>query len=333
MRLLRLCLIVIVAVAGALSCREETVTLPTTPGNIVLDGSISGTVVAFGTGAPVGTAALQMGGAAAVTDPAGRFTMTGVPSSGEGVLVATAPGFVMRAKKFALAPARTGAVLDMIADQLPFSLEFYRFFVRNGFEGSTLERTAPWTIDPSFYVRTIVENTTTVVDPAVVAAIEANFRQSVPSLSGGRRQVAAFESGTDPRPETPGWVNVLFSFDLQGALGRATVGGNQGTMWIRYGVASNAQTNSNNCLTPEVFVADHEITHTMGYWHTFNIFADTFSGPGCPGAPRPSYTEFHAGVMYSRPFGNQDPDLDPFELVNFTAPAPRRVVDCHGFRR
>jgi hypothetical protein len=332
-RRLRLLGVSLLAGVAAWACNNQTILLPT-PSNLPRDGSLSGTVTTLGTGAPVPGAALVMGGAAAIADTNGRFTLTGIPSTGLGGLTATAPGFLLRSQMFALATARTDVAFDMIADAAPFSLQFYRFFVRDGFEGSTLQRTNPWTVDPSFHVVTIVEGTSLVVDPAIVEALEANFRRSVPELSGGRRQVAAFETGTVPRASEDGWVNLIFSLDLQGALGRATVGGDRGTMWLRHAPASNAQTNTNNCLAPEVFVADHEITHIMGFWHTPDLLADTFSGAGCPGAPRPAITALHAGVMYSRPRGNRDPDLDPSEIVHSTAPIGRApVVECRTFGR
>jgi hypothetical protein len=83
-----------------------------------------------------------------------------------------------------------------------------------------------------------------------------------------------------------------------------------------------------------VSLADHEITHTMGYWHTQNVIVDSFSGEGCPGSPRPDYIRFHSSVMYSRPVGNKDPDLDPAPATAVQAPESGRrvVVSCFGVR-
>ena len=331
-RIVRIAAVAACLASGMLACTEQTFLIPTPP-NVPRDGSIAGSVVEFGSSAPVAGAALIMGGSATVTDAQGRFTLTGIPSTGEGAITVSAPGFVFRGQMFSLASARTGILLDLISQRPPFSLDFYRFFVRDGFEGSVLQRTAPWSKNPSFHVTTVVENTTIPVDPAVIAAIEVNFRKSVPELSGGRLQVEAFETGPAPRPAEDGWVNVIFSNDLQGALGRATVGGDSGTIWLRPGLQSTGVTNTNNCSTPEVFIADHEITHTMGFWHTPDLIADTTSGIGCPGAPRPAHTVLHAGIMYSRPRGNRDPDIDPTEILHATAPGRAPVVICRTLGR
>jgi hypothetical protein len=68
----------------------------------------------------------------------------------------------------------------------------------------------------------------------------------------------------------------------------------------------------------------------MGFWHTFDVVADSFSGPGCTGTGRPERTRIHSAIMYSRPFGNTDPDVDPVTALQSTAPgaAPSRVVAC-----
>jgi hypothetical protein len=327
LRALKLSAIAGTVAIGVWACTDQTFTIPTPP-DVPTNGSLSGVVVENGTTTPVAGAQVRVGGTAVVTDAEGRFTLADIPSSGDGALTVSAPGYVLRSQMYALAEARSGVLVDLIPERPPFSLLFYRFFVRDGFESGQLQRTLPWTVDPSFYVMTTVENSTFEVDPAVIAAIEANFRASVPALSGGRRQVAAFETGPGPRPETEGWVNVIFSLDLQGAFGRSTVGGNRGTMWLRWNLTSNAQNNTFECSSPEVFIADHEITHSMGFWHTPDLLNDTFSGPGCPGGPRPEHTALHANIMYSRPRGNRDPDIDPQELINATAPGVRPVVSC-----
>ena len=98
-------------------------------------------------------------------------------------------------------------------------------------------------------------------------------RSRCPRCLAGRFRVAAFETGDRRRPAQEGWVNLTFYPQLGGAFGTSTVGGNSGTMSIRYGMVSSPTTNPNNCMTPEVSIADHEITHTMGFWHTPDIFA------------------------------------------------------------
>jgi hypothetical protein len=127
-----------------------------------------------------------------------------------------------------------------------------------------------------------------------------------------------------------GWVNVTFYDQLGAAFWPVNVGGNSGTISIRFGMVSTQTTNPFNCQTPEVGVADHEITHTMGFYHTPNVYIDSFSGNGCPGNNRPDNTKYHAAILYSRPVGNIDPDVDPDTIANTTGPADRQrlVISC-----
>jgi len=126
-----------------------------------------------------------------------------------------------------------------------------------------------------------------------------------------------------------GWVNITFS-TATGFFGQSTVGGNSGTIHLRYFAGAANPANSRNCSSSEVAVVDHEITHTMGFWHTPLIETDSFSGTGCPGNNRPDFVRYHSAVMYSRPSGNLDPDVDPTGSAQSPARArsPQPVVQC-----
>jgi hypothetical protein len=308
-------------------------TLPLAPGSntgVERNGSISGTVVIYGTNTPLAGAGVKVAGAVAVTDSAGKFSVANIPSSGTAVLTASATGYVFRGIGYGLAVQRSGVTVDVIPDAPPFDLLFYRMFVRNAYEGTSLQATHRWTMAPSFYFKTLVETTGARVPDTTIARIADDFRKSVPELTGGKFGVAAVESGDDARPAADGWVNVTFYDQLGNAFGQSTVGGNSGTISIRFGMVSTPTTNPFNCSTPEVGVADHEITHTMGYYHTSNVYYDSFSGNGCPGDGRPDITKYHAAILYSRPNGNIDPDVDPDTIANTTSPANRQrlVISC-----
>ena len=290
------------------------------PSGLSRNGTISGTVVRYGDQTPIAGVALLLAGVSATTDAQGRFTMTGVPDSGSGAITAQPAGYIFRASPFALSTLRSGVVLDLVQDAAPFSLPFYRALVRNGYESAQLQPTKPWTVAPSFYVKTTVEGSTDIVSDEIVDRLRTLFANSIPELTGGRLQLGAFESGTTPRGAEAGWVNITFYSQLD-VFGRSTVGGNTGNMLLRYFLSSNATTNPNNCYSPEIYIADHEITHVMGYWHTPDVLVETFSGTGCPGSGRPAHTRYHAALMYSRPAGNTDPDVDPPTAIHGQAPA------------
>jgi hypothetical protein len=293
------------------------------------NGTLTGTLVTYGDRTPLSGVSVVLGSLVANTDSQGRFTLNNLPASGAAILTTGASGHVFRGVGVSLSQT-TNIAFDAIRDALPFSLQFYRMWVRNGYESFELQVTKPWTRAPSFYVQMIVEGTTTRVDPQVVERIRDVFAKTVPELTGGKFQMAAFETGDLPRAAEDGWVNLTFYPALGAAFGTSTVGGNSGTISIRYGMVSSPTTNPYNCLTPEVAIADHEITHTMGYWHTPDVFVDSFSGTGCPGAPRPAHIRYHSAVMYSRPPGNRDPDVDPVPASGLQAPGvqSRHVVSC-----
>ena len=303
--------------------------------------TVAGTLVSYSDRTPLVGASVVIGQTVATTDAQGRFSLPNLPASGAGIITASAPGFVVRGFGVSLSQVPANLTIDILRDALPFHSLFYKMWVRNAYESPNIEVTKPWTRSPSFYVRLLVMGatapTTTRVDPAVVDRIRDLFEKSVPELSGGRFRVAAFETGDEERPVVDGWVNLTFYTQLGSAFGTATVGGNSGTISIRHGMVSSPNTNPTSCMTPEVSVADHEITHTMGFWHTPDIFVDSFSGTGCPGAPRPEHIRYHSAVMYSRPPGNRDPDVDPVPATGVQAPgaAPinRVVVSCFRTER
>jgi hypothetical protein len=308
---------------------------------------VSGTVVSTQSGLPVPVAFLNgvFGTTHFETDAAGRFTVTGnaaaVPVSMV-VGVATSrvssglsPPFINRTVNLGLSSSRSGVRIDIIEDVAPFSGTFYRQFARDGHDTPPGLRTLrPWTIAPSFYIRTTHVDTGAPIPPSIIAELQTLFRNSVPELTGGRFAVAAIETGPEERAARVGWVNVLFQSVLPtpGAGGQATVGGNQGTIWIQFdpdkpllppqsGVACAFATS----------VAEHEIVHTMGFYHVEPIpgVVKAFQSPDfCSGNNRPSVVRYHASIMYARPFGNAYPDNDPASFLHAANSSAPVIVAC-----
>jgi hypothetical protein len=272
------------------------------------------------------------GTAAAVTNALGEFTLTGVPATGPAGVVVNAPGHVFRRVAFDMTPNRAGVRIDVIQDAPPFDLLFYRAWARDAIEGFSLQATRPWTRDPNFHFRTRLLDVDEIVPDDVIDRLAGLFANSIVELSGGRRQIGAVERGTEPRDAEDGWVNVTFARNLGGALGRSTVGGNQGTIALVYAplLIPTPLNNPHNCEFPLYSVADHEITHTMGFWHTIETLVDSLSGPGCTGTGRPERSRLHSAIMYSRPPGNTDPDVDPPTALQARAADPARqpLVSC-----
>ena len=315
-------------IACAFAGCEAPASSPSAPRTTV---SLSGRLVSTQDGSPLSGASIwvrEHDVNNSFTGPDGRFEWTGQRLvSGRlqfwvaQVLVPELGDIVPREVTLSLLESRGDLVVDAIRDAPPFSRTFYEELVRNARDGAGTAATRPWTVDPSFYIRTTHVDTGEPIPAFVIDGIERVVRNSVPELSGGRRQVAAVERGTEERPAAAGWVNVLFQVDLPtpGAQGQATIGGDQGTIWIQYLPENPRLFDPGSSCAFAVGVADHEIAHTMGFYHATPI-AGAVDRPMqsldiCNGAPRPDIVRYHANIMYSRPFGNLPPDRDPSSIL------------------
>jgi hypothetical protein len=264
-------------------------------------------------------AELTLGSASATTDAGGGFSVS-VPPSYRTLLRLSAPGYLPRETHLRTDSTRTAVTLDLIAEEPPFSLQLYREFARDAAEGASLRPLRPWTVAPSFYIKT-TDDRGQDLPQASIDMLRAIFVNSVPDLSAGRLSVAAIETGPEARPGRDGWVNVSFLRVLANpaAVGSATVGGNRGFMWLK--------TTATGCGPPGS-VATHEILHTMGFYHTATLPWHVVFGAAnwCDGTGRPAVTLHHAAIVYSRPPGNLDPDTDPDLHVLASQPGP--VVSC-----
>ena len=318
---------------------DKSPTAPTAPGAPTGPEplSISGTVVSNPDQRAIPGASIALGNASVTTDAAGRFSFTPPPnpSSSTAVRIAAA-GYLTHDSFLLLDRSRANLIIDAISEAPPFSTSFYREFARNAHESpSSLSLLNPWTMAPSFYIKTTLDDTDELIPDAVIDRMRTIFVNSVPELTGGRFSVAAIETGPASRPARLGWVNVLFQKVLPTptAGGQATVGGNQGTIWLQYpsgGVNPGGPYPTPACQYLSVSAAEHEVVHTMGYWHTSDNFAHFFTA-SCTGAGRASIVRYHAGIVYSRPPGNADPDSDPSTFVlgfQAQALAARAVISC-----
>jgi hypothetical protein len=297
-------------------------------------GSVAGVVVRTQDDVPIAGATVMIDRWEATTDADGRFALSGLPIAGQPTFSIAAAGYLNRQTHVRLDVARSGVVVDLIPDSAPFLIEFYRQIARNAAESTTgLEPLRRWTVNPSFYFKTSHDPSGETVPAAVIEHIETIFANSVRELSGGRFRVAAFETGEAARPPADGWVNVLFQSTLANpnAAGTATVGGNQGTIWLRYDPADPQlfADDPSGCYSRVVQVAAHEILHTMGYWHPTSAYAPLAIDRGCTGSDWSAEMRYHAAVMYSRPPGNRDPDTDPSVFYFATSGGPRPpIVSC-----
>jgi hypothetical protein len=328
---MRLNLLAIAALAAVAACGGGSGG-PAAPSGNPFTGtsSAAGTVVRILDGTPVAGASVAIAGHYTTSDAAGRFALSGLSSFG--TVRVEADGYVPRESYIRLDTPRDGIAIDLIPNTAPFSLAFYRLFARDALESTVgLRPLSRWTIPPSFYIKTSV-STGEPVPADVIDLIKSVFENSVRELSAGRMSVAAFETGASTRPAADGWVNVIIEPQLftVGELGRSTVGGNQGMMWLRFDPADprRYQNDPSECAAEIVKVAAHEIYHTMGYWHLTDDFLPALADPGCDGASLSDMVRYHAAVMYSRVPGNMDPDRDPSTFAFARTGGAGPIVSC-----
>jgi hypothetical protein len=301
----------------------------------------AGSIVETTSGTPVSGATLNVDGfdgivrATTTTDGEGRFLFENL-SRVVRVTVA-APGYLTRVTPLKLERSREDVVIDVIRNATPFSLTFYRQLARDGFDqgDDSLRPTHRWATNPRFYIRTVTEDTGELVPPIVLDGIRRVVFNSVQELSNGRLRVEEFVQGEASRERAAGWVVISFWHRLpSGYNGQATVGAppTGGFIWVRYDPAQDApgQPHFANCESRTVWIAEHEIVHTMGLYHTDDTFHDFHSGQGCPGVGRPSRTGFHADIVYQRPNNNRDIDHDPntYSVAAAALPTESHSVQC-----
>ena len=309
---------------GGTPVTPSTPTTPTPPATPVNTWSAAGRVTAVGTNQGVGGATLTPGWSlgAVVADGDGNFSLGDVanPPSSPYPVAVSSPGMVTRDMWFSWTrSARTGVDLTLIRDAAPFSMEFYRQYVRGMFDHKD-DPGAPysvlrWTSAPNFYVRTIDSSGRT-VEPEVLAVTLDALRRSVPAYTGGTYTAAAIETGVDVRPETPGWINVDFMRNTGGrTCGTSFVGRNPGVITLYIDVCSCGSRKVPGAVTM------HEVGHALGFFLVSDrdSLMFPFAAGDCPAGELSAAEAYHAGVAYSRPRGNRDPDRDPSAGAAITA--------------
>jgi hypothetical protein len=285
---------------------------PATPTNT---WSAAGQIVALGTTQGVGGATVTPGWSLApvTADGQGNYQLGAVanPPAMPYPITVSAAGVVSHATWITwMSGARSGVNLNVIRDAAPFSMNFYRQFARDTFDNDPgapfgLQR---WTAAPSFYVRTVDQNGRA-VEPEVLAVTLDALRRAVPAFTGGTFSAAAIESGTGVRPQAPGWINVDIRRDPneKSVCGFALVGANPGSITLNDDVCSCGSNKIPGAVTL------HEVGHALGFFHVGdrNSVMFPFIAGDCPAGQLSAAETYHAGIVYSRPRGNLDPDRDP----------------------
>jgi len=302
---------------------------PTSPtgatGRIAASGT--GRVVATGSGAAVAGAVLTLPGRSINASASGQFELEA--STAPVPVTVTAPGFLTR--QTSVSATASGVTIDLIDAAAPFSLDFYRDFARGAWqciEQGTAACAQPlrrWQSAPNIFLKSTDQLDAPVPDDAI-AAIRADVTRLVPLFSGGKYQAGTFATGPVLADRT-GWISieVLSENGSTRSIGDA---GTAGGVHIQlYGFRPVPVTDEFGGGCPRYggvnhHIIAHEFGHAMGFRHTRNALGvmNTIGGlsAGACNAEPGADERLHAAIVYSRPPGNTDVDVDPpgFSLSN-----------------
>jgi hypothetical protein len=276
---------------------------------------VSGRIIFAPDGPAIPGARIQVDGLPVVTaDGAGRFAIALNDTTIRHVTI-TAGGAMTRETYLRGDENRTCVDLDLVPASPVFLLQYQE--EAHDAKDLPLTQIRHWTTAPNFTLAATWKDSTEQVDPAVLNFTIGLIRQYVPVWTAGQLQAGEIEIVPAWRPPGPvNWIQVYWVHDE--FRGMAGTGSNPGFMHF------------NSMTTKEPATIIHELGHTMGFHHTSTF--DFMMGPHQLGQTVIPDDELRiARILYSRPPGNRDPDVDPPDIFTQMPAGPGKRAACSPF--
>jgi hypothetical protein len=297
---------------------QTPVTPPPPPPPVILTGR----VVAAVTGEALGGLSVLLADKTTTTDADGRFRYELPPGTvATPRLTVSGSGIVSHSLSLSIQGSR-----DVSLDAIPlsggFDLDYYRQLVRDAYDSPGLLRPLRrWTRAPHVYLKT-VDEAGNPIEADTLEPVAAALVDDAAAWTGGRFGIAGVERGTETREGVSGWITVKWPVEFDpDVCGRAQIAADGG--WIELDYLNRDCACKSSRIAPGI--VRHELGHAMGFYHTSQRDDALYPFAQCDRHPS-ARERLHAAIAYGRPWGNTDPDDDPFSLFQRYQPSAPIVI-------
>jgi hypothetical protein len=339
-------MLVVLIMLVAVGCDEDLLgpTDPATPTPGPQSGTLTGRVVGTVNEDPLTGVRVTVQGKSATTDSNGRFTFSGITNGTLGVTVDESSKNYPRVMAVTVTSGNRSITVDAFEKGGAFNLKFYQELARGNHPNErNIYQTHRWTnsTPPTFYIDTEASATADgKIDDNQIQRVKNVIRQIVPVFTGNfypssvtikTKDFYSLAFGVDVPANT-----YVISFDdtlmAQEAFGITETDPDfvsPDTSSINRTIVRLVDDMSfytRGGITFEEVVA-HEMGHGFGYRHTSTLYLrSVMVAIGEFGGLYSEADQLYMRIMYSRPAGNRDIDIDPVPGAKLTGePIGRQI--------